>query len=748
MRVDHREVGEARKDLDFLNKAALEAEKLDITLGGEELAKDTEMLRRAGLELTRLGSLVRTGDNKGGFLNVKQFQETSKLTKSIGSNLGSWTAHTQKLRNELKQVSSDLKMLQRDSLSPGLSANARAMMLDDMAVLSGRRDELKKELAGRAKYDARAGHLGRRAQEYSEALGGFGQDPGHESSGGSMAAMALARRAMGIASLAFGGGAILSAARNAWSEWQKQADREAGLLLRGVRFERRISPWSYLQSESADMALGLRRTTGAADADTLDRLERFSRLSNIDPGTAIGIAGGYYSVTGADPAKQRLALDALLFMGKQAKDGRTEALLQVINANLQTAFHAQGGKALSDNQVSQVVAQTAAMYNANGTQGMNAGIYSTMQNALLPGGDSIDEILSWSIVGGLDKKGPLTAKDFVEIQRRRSRGLNDPTNRKAAMDFIRRFGGNDRSMQILLAQKVLKQQFGMPGSVETAEWFLDNYARLQTAKMPDRKDILGDIARQTGLYQDTPAFDVGQRYARDSFINVSGGRKADPFAEGVQAIRTKGKQALVQALGGAFVQESKYDALILAKARKYGINPLLLKSIVQEESSYNRFAVSSKNARGLGQLIPSTGKQYGLKTEDDFYDPEKNLDASAHYLADLQREFGGNVSSMVLGYHSGASNVRKGNLGPAANSYHKKVMRDFRSYSQNDNWNDWRPAAQGTEGVGLLERIASTLDEISRKLGNNTTPKLSDTDYAGMMGWNPLLAQPLPTRPR
>jgi hypothetical protein len=41
------------------------------------------------------------------------------------------------------------------------------------------------------------------------------------------------------------------------------------------------------------------------------------------------------------------------------------------------------------------------------------------------------------------------------------------------------------------------------------------------------------------------------------------------------------------------------------------------------ESGFNPRAVSPKNARGLWQFMPATGREYGLPTQDDFYDVEK-----------------------------------------------------------------------------------------------------------------------------
>lgn len=651
LKVDARAVKEAKRDLDFLNKSLRETEDFDISLGGDELSKDAEMLRRVSMELTRLGQLARTGDNSGGFLSAKQFEQVSKLSKEIGTNLGGWTAQTQKLRNELKQVTADLRQLQKDSLSPGLSPLARGMMLDEMEVLSGRKGELRKELSARSKYDARAGYMGRRAQEYADTISGFDMD-GQNGESGSTALLGLGKKALGYGLALLGVGSVMGLLKSSWDKTQKQEILETGLLMRGVSYDRRVSPWNYSPQEETEGIMGMRKMTGAGDMETLTRLERFSRLNNMDLLSSMGIMGGFYQATGADPNKQRQALDSLLYMGKQAKDGRTEALLQLINANLLTAQHAQGGRALSDTQSSSVIAQTAALYNAPGTMGFSSGLFKTMQNALMPGGDPGSEMIKWDIIGGFN--GPMTVSKLLELERRRNAGLNDPQNLKRALAAARRFSPT-REGQIFYMMRLLTA-FGQQGGIDQATAIIDNGDRLLNARMPAAGEITKSLDLYVGTYKGSAGYRIGQRDMESSVAALNTGGLVEGTVGPAKGAVARGWRG-----GSALVEAHKYDPLIQSAARKYGISPAWFLAMIMNESGGNPRAKSPKGALGLGQMLPSTFAQFGRKG-GNILDPADNVDASAKYAAFLFQKYG--IEGGTMAYNEGPGNYEKG-LRPA-----------------------------------------------------------------------------------
>ena len=71
------------------------------------------------------------------------------------------------------------------------------------------------------------------------------------------------------------------------------------------------------------------------------------------------------------------------------------------------------------------------------------------------------------------------------------------------------------------------------------------------------------------------------------------------------------------------------------------------------ESNFNPFAVSPAGAAGIAQFMPGTAAAYGL---DDPFDAEAAIDAQAHLMADLLRQFG-SVELALAAYNAGPAPV-------------------------------------------------------------------------------------------
>ena len=97
--------------------------------------------------------------------------------------------------------------------------------------------------------------------------------------------------------------------------------------------------------------------------------------------------------------------------------------------------------------------------------------------------------------------------------------------------------------------------------------------------------------------------------------------------------------------------------IIIREAKKYRIPPLLLKAIIQTESTYNTYAVGPTGALGLCQLKPSTARGMGVR---DPFNPEQNIAGGAKYLSYLYRKFGGNLNKAIAAYNVGPYGVRNG----------------------------------------------------------------------------------------
>lgn len=111
-----------------------------------------------------------------------------------------------------------------------------------------------------------------------------------------------------------------------------------------------------------------------------------------------------------------------------------------------------------------------------------------------------------------------------------------------------------------------------------------------------------------------------------------------------------------------FNGKNQYDDLILKYSEKEGVDPLLVKCMIKQESSFNPNAQSSVGACGLMQLTKSTGDWLGVK---DLYDPEQNIAAGTKYFAQLLKQFNNDVTLALAAYNAGPGNVQKfGNTVP------------------------------------------------------------------------------------
>jgi hypothetical protein len=98
----------------------------------------------------------------------------------------------------------------------------------------------------------------------------------------------------------------------------------------------------------------------------------------------------------------------------------------------------------------------------------------------------------------------------------------------------------------------------------------------------------------------------------------------------------------------------RYRELITATAEKHGVDAHLVHALIQVESAYHPRALSPKGARGLMQLLPSTGRQYGAL---DLFDPKVNLDAGVRHLKSLLKRF--DLPLALAAYNAGEGAVSR-----------------------------------------------------------------------------------------
>lgn len=97
-------------------------------------------------------------------------------------------------------------------------------------------------------------------------------------------------------------------------------------------------------------------------------------------------------------------------------------------------------------------------------------------------------------------------------------------------------------------------------------------------------------------------------------------------------------------------------SLISSVSKTHGVDPKLVAAMMKVESNYNPSALSSKGAMGLMQLIPATGRRFGVQ---DFFDPRQNIEGGVRYLKFLLTKFSGNVDLSLAAYNAGENLVER-----------------------------------------------------------------------------------------
>lgn len=103
----------------------------------------------------------------------------------------------------------------------------------------------------------------------------------------------------------------------------------------------------------------------------------------------------------------------------------------------------------------------------------------------------------------------------------------------------------------------------------------------------------------------------------------------------------------------------------------------LVDAIIQVESGWNPYAVSSKGAAGLMQLMPRTALRFGVR---DRFDVAENIRGGVAYLAWLIRLFRGDLRLAVAAYQTGESRILSRGLAYSSKEVFEYVTRVAQVY--------------------------------------------------------------------
>jgi soluble lytic murein transglycosylase len=134
--------------------------------------------------------------------------------------------------------------------------------------------------------------------------------------------------------------------------------------------------------------------------------------------------------------------------------------------------------------------------------------------------------------------------------------------------------------------------------------------------------------------------------------------------------------------------EDSQDEHILAAAKKYGVDPALVKAVVWRESSFNPNVRGDAGEIGLMQVGRLAAEEWAeaekerFFTHEELFDGAKNTEAGTWYLRKMLRRYANTDQPMVFAladYNAGRSNVLRWNKGAGStNSAVFLRQMDFR----------------------------------------------------------------------
>lgn len=117
---------------------------------------------------------------------------------------------------------------------------------------------------------------------------------------------------------------------------------------------------------------------------------------------------------------------------------------------------------------------------------------------------------------------------------------------------------------------------------------------------------------------------------------------------------------------GRLLYPLQYEDVIVQYANRHELDPSLVAAVIRVESNYRPQAVSRKGARGLMQVLPTTGewilRMQGTplpleQVEEQLFEPEFNISLGTWYLAFLTRKFEGDKAKILAAYNAGQGQV-------------------------------------------------------------------------------------------
>ena len=145
----------------------------------------------------------------------------------------------------------------------------------------------------------------------------------------------------------------------------------------------------------------------------------------------------------------------------------------------------------------------------------------------------------------------------------------------------------------------------------------------------------------------------------------------------------------------------KYSEYVEKYSKEYDVDKYLIYATIKAESNFNEKAESKKGAKGLMQLMDSTGKEIAQGLDmtidnDDLFEPEININLGTKYISKMLKKYN-NIELALAAYNAGSGNVdswinsKKIQADGSdvenipfkeTNNYVRKILKDYKIYKE------------------------------------------------------------------
>jgi len=411
-------------------------------------------------------------------------------------------------------------------------------------------------------------------------------------------------------------------------EQLSREDRQRYLYLRA------LAEYNLRQYASASRTLEKSISSGVENADLLFlRGKVLSRLGNIEEArrTYNRIITGYPDSEWVDNAYYKLA--ALSYLENNLSDalGKIDFIINNFpqSDSITDALWAKVWYAFRSSRTEDAISALKLLSTRRDVDGLkNSAVRYWLARIL----ESQDRTTAEAIYNEIILKTiPPDFYTLLAIVRMRSSNMNlqfEPIN--PAVD-IPVYNGN--LFHLRHAQKLFELGFDEDAEYES------KLAEMETQSDPGKLFLVGEFYNNAEMYYDSIL--LARIYLPDYIYNP------DNFSF------TAAKLAFPRG----------YRQLVEEYSKKYHLDPNLIYAVILAESMFNKDSISTANAMGLMQIIPSTGKFVasiaGLRNfnTDMLLDPEINLGLGTKYLSMLAEQYNSNLILMLAHYNAGPTNL-------------------------------------------------------------------------------------------